>query len=215
MQPLCSGKSIIGHRNFLRRKLYEYYGCYRKYEGCSQRQVNKKKLEDAVIEHVQELIMSPEAQKLIIQAMNEEFAKQQKNTSSVLKAKKKVKAGLETKLENLYKLVEDGICDSRTIERLKNLQVQIAEVEEEINKASSPISILTPEEIRGLFIMLEEKIKNNDDIDKKIMIDTFVDRITITGNEVALTMGLGNIPSGTMDKHFPNLKLETVIFLDK
>lgn len=209
------GKSMVGHRNVLRGKLYEYYGCYRMHEGCPQRQVRKVVLENAVIEHVKNLIMSPEAKKLIIEAMTEEYTKQQQNASSIIKAKNQIKAGLITRLDNLYKLVEGGICDQRTIDRLKDLQEQISACEEEIKRASVPVSVLTPQEIDNLFNLLEQKIACCDEEARKIMVDTFVDHIAITGYQARLSLSFGNLTKDLNDeaKVLPNLKLDALIDL--
>lgn len=207
------GKAMVGHRNVIKGKLHEYYGCFRKHEGCSQRSIRKGNLESKVIEQVQKLIMSPEAKGEIIRAMNEEYQKQLQNANSVMNAKKQIKAGLETKLENLYRLVESGICDNMTINRIKGLQEQINAVNEDIKNASIPLTVLTPDEIDRLFLLLDQKIAEDNTAAKRIMIDTFVEKVTITNYSAELLLSLYHMPLDMIphDKTLPKIEITSIL----
>lgn len=157
--------------------------------------------------------MSPEAKGEIIRALNEEYIKQLQNANSVINAKKQIKAGLEAKLENLYRLVENGLCDNITINRIKSLQEQISSADEDIKNASIPLTVLTPDEIDHLFLLLDQKIAEDNTAAKRIMVDTFVEKVTVTNFSAELVLSLYHMPLDMVseDKNLPKIEITSTL----
>ena len=140
--------------------------------------------------------MTPGHIKIISKDMAAEYAKlsqQSKETKSSLNAAK-IKA--ERKLDNLYKLIEDGVADERDWQRFKSVKRELNSIDEQI-KALGKIAgfpVLTSEQIIATLKQLKSELLRQNNIEaKKMLINLFVEKVIVEGPNIHTYFNIGKV----------------------
>lgn len=196
----CCGSAMSGHRYTPRTKTYVYYSCNRKERiaagRCPQKQISRDRLENWVIGIIKNKILADDSIKKIAADMAENY--KNRNTG-ILKEKNALttaKTMAERKLDNLYKLFENGNGDEYDMQRLENIKKELNNIKSKLKNLDEVNNLpeLSEQNIESTLKYFKNKILEKDDMDaKKILIDLFVEQVTINIEEVFVTFGTKNV----------------------
>ena len=188
------GSAMAGRRYTPRNKTYTYYACLKKErvtaDRCPQKQIRKEIIERWVLQILEKEVLSPQSTNNIVDMMIEHFNKivseSQNNKTALLEEK----ANAEKKLHNFYKIIENGIADSFDLERLQNIKAEIIEINKKLDNLQNVANCPELNKCEIFETLREFKVRafENNDIDaKKILIDLFVQKVTINNSLITVT----------------------------
>lgn len=194
------GSAMGGHTCTPRNKSYSYYTCLKKErvvaDRCTQKQVKKELLENWVMHVIEKEVFSPEVINNIIAMMKESYdhmVTESKNNSTTLLEQK---AMAERKLNNLYKIIEDGSADAFDLERLKNTKAEILEINKKLDNLQSiaECPALNHEEIINTLELFRVRAFVNHEFEaKKILIDLLVQEVTINNSLITISLSANGV----------------------
>jgi hypothetical protein len=184
---------MIGHRTTSRGKEYHYYECAfknRVYDPeCEQKRFARDKLEDWVSATIKEKVFSESARQEMAEFLSKEYNDFVKTIFVNTKSLSSEKAMAERKLNNLYKLVENGDADEFIIDRINKLKKEIKEIKEKIIRLNkmNDIPVLSEKEILDTLNALYDNVYLKADHDsRQILIDLFVHKVILTNKKISL-----------------------------
>lgn len=196
----CCGSAMAGRRYKPRDKVYVYYGCLKKERvpgsRCQQKQINKERLEEVIINRIKTVFLSEEGLKIVAKDLAEEYQKLNENKTKEKNALTTAKTMAERKLDNLYKLFENGNGDEYDMQRLENIKKELNNIKSKLKNLDEVNNLpeLSEQNIESTLKYFKNKILEKDDMDaKKILIDLFVEQVTINIEEVFVTFGTKNV----------------------
>ena len=185
------GSAVGGHTCTPREKSYSYYTCLKKErvvaDRCPQKQIRKELLENWVLHLIQKELFTKEVIDNIMQMMKESYSKMISETKSDTTALTEQKAMAERKLNNLYKVIEAGSADSFDLERLQNTKAEILEINKKLDNLQHIANCpeLDYEEIYNTLEKFRVQAFINNNLEaKKILIDLFVQEVTINNSSI-------------------------------
>lgn len=208
------GRAMNGHRMRTRSGIYTYYCCNKTRlpadVKCQQKLVKKEYIERNVCEGILEIIMSDTYREKTISEMIEYH----KNLNSTVKAQRKtLQASLknaETKLSNLYSLIESGTLDEFDAQRISSVKTEIRELRNSLQSLPDTASIeqLNPAKLNSLFAKMYEKLKEqvregNIEV-MQMIINSFVEKVYVYGEKIEATIKItpGDfLSAGTVEPH--------------
>ncbi len=190
----CCGSAMAGHRYKPREKVYSYYACLKKERvagsRCPQKQIRKELLEKYVLDVIYSQILSDKAITNFAKAMLDAYDQNQRHTFDARKELEQQKANAERKLNNLYELIEDGSADEFDIQHIKKAKEELSAINKKLDSlAEAPSYPEYKVEVESIVEMLKKysEFKNHPKI-KKVLIDTFVEKVTINTYNVTLIL---------------------------
>lgn len=198
---LC-GSNMVGESGSGKGGTYYYYTCTKKKRErtCSKKPVKKDWIEDLVIRHTVETVLTTEVIDLIATnaiRIQEENAKggERKRLESRLKE-------TEKGLNNLMKVIEQGTLSKTVTGRLIELENQKAEILLNIDQERMSKTDLTKEQI----IFWLEQFRSGDTEDpnyRKKLIDVFVNSVFVYDDKITITY---NYKGGTKTLDLPQME---------
>lgn len=203
---ICSNGS---KRSNGKGKLNYYYQCVGKVKeknGCKLPALNKDWVEPRVLKAVMDVVMNDEQVKQIAQVAYEEIL-MMRDTPVVTTAQlKKELAQIDKKQERLADLYMDGDMSKEMLdEKNGELARRRYQIEDELEKRKNIFDAedITPEDIEKFIIQYVEDVQNeydqSDDEFKRIMINTFVERIDVSREKVTVHI---HTPFSRMDRGY-------------
>lgn len=196
----CCGSAMSGHRYTPRTKTYVYYSCNRKERiaagRCPQKQISRDRLENWVIGIIKNKILADDSIKKIAADMAENYKNRNTDILKEKNALTTAKTMAERKLDNLYKLFENGNGDEYDMQRLENIKKELNNIKSKLKNLDEVNNLpeLSEQNIESTLKYFKNKILEKDDMDaKKILIDLFVEQVTINIEEVFVTFGTKNV----------------------
>lgn len=204
---LC-GSSLVGHRHAHDGKTWRYYACSskeRKLTQCKFENINTDDLEQAVLTKIVNKVFSDSNDMFIKSNIAEEDKQNKSISNKELLAMERKEAGLETKLNNLYALFEDGEVDEFDKARLQKVKDQIKILNGEIKKAKATKK--SPSQKFKEIKLVLEKYKQmllacNNQIELRKFLLAFVHRIIVTN--VTIKIELTFTTTVVCDSSFPS-----------
>ncbi len=191
-----TGRSSFSGRN---KALHVTYGCSTRYKtkGCKKKDVNKERLEESILEHLEKEVFTDKfidsfAQK-VLQAY--EFRKN-KTLANVDVLKKQLK-DIDSQIDNIVNVVAStGMMSKSFQDKLSKLENDkehlVGEIEIAKNKDNFGYSI---EEITN-FLQLGKNLSSKPFEEQKIIVETFIEKIIVTEvegiNQSDVIMGNGD-----------------------
>ena len=168
-----TGVSGTGRRG---GKFYYYYcPSSRAKKGCVKQHVSKDWLEDKVVEETLRHILQPETMKYISERLYEmQLAEQSKNDELAF-YKRKI-AENKKAIANTLKAIETGVSTTTLPERLRELEIEKVQLEEEEKRAHARNIMLKPKEIEYLLRQYAHPWDDEEAYRREI-IDSFVSEV--------------------------------------
>jgi len=192
---LLSGKLFCGHckkkmtgvsgTGKLGGKFYYYYcpsGRYKK--GCDKKQVQRDWLENLVVVETVKHILQSES----IQYLSDELYKMQvadKSQDEELAFYKRKIADNKKAIANTLKAIETGVTTTTLPERLRELEIERVQLEEEYKRAQAHFITLTPEQIEFMLLQYAEPWEDEYAYKKKV-IDSFVAEVYLYNDRLLI-----------------------------
>ena len=177
---------------------YRYYtcaGCAQKGKSfCTGRSISMAALDGMVIEHLTDRLFTPERLRIILEAYVERSSTAQADRQRKLATAKQRQTEISGKMGRLLQLVANGTMDNDDpdlTEQLQALKAQRGHVGQEIDllqQASSVVgSAITADKLTRLADLMRQAMASSDPNFRKAYLRLFVDTVTVTDAEVAIT----------------------------
>ena len=150
-----------------------YYKCLgrKRNNGCKKSMIRKETLEDFVLDNILSILQNKKYMSSIIETLLKVQA--QENLNSLLSSLTKERKQTETTLNNVMRAVEQGIINNTTNKRMKELELQIEELDRQILIQKSKNSFkISKEEIQEFYIQALE-------LEPKLLIDYLIKEIRL------------------------------------
>lgn len=201
-------KRSNGHKN-KHGKLNYYYQCIGKVKqknGCKNPALNKDWVEPRVLQSVMSVVMNEEQLNQIAQVAFEEIiAMRDAPVVSTAQLKKEL-SQIDKKQERLRDLYIDGNMSKEMLdEKNGELARRRYQIEDELEKRKNIFDAedITPEDIKEFIVQYVEDVQNDydqsDDEFKRIMINTFVERVDVSKEKVTVHI---HTPFSRMDRGY-------------
>lgn len=191
------GNHYCGHLQAYTKKgkRYEYrrYRCTGSTKKlCDMPVIDKDLLEEAVFECIKRDMLNVEMMKGLTDEINAQLKKRIKSSSSA-KAKKAIES-LNVKKNRLLDLYVDGEIDKTTyLSRVSELDLGIAQASNELRLDSGIMPAkISPEYLVSAFKYFFEKVKLHSIKDQMMILNYFVERITIYRDKLVITYKIKN-----------------------
>lgn len=189
------GSAMGGHTCTPRDKSYSYYSCLDKEriptKKCLQKQIRKEDAEEAVITKIKNEILTSETFSVIADKMRQKFANTKNSIDKKIADKQNQLTKAQKTRANLYKLVEKGIDDDFTFNKIRAAKetIDILQAEIQTLKKSKKSKILSDTEIQKAFQLFNKKINDMSDVEaKKLLIDLFLDKVIVTDQKLDIQL---------------------------
>lgn len=196
----CCDCNYVGHSSSQTRKgekvKHYYYRCNGKkqtgkHEGrCTNKDVNAEKIETWVLEKIAEHILSDKAIETILDSVTKKVKDKSKNSDKNIKKLEKEANEINEKIDRFLDLYGDGkISKSRLNEKTENLEKVLATVRLELEQLKNLNSTdVDLNAVRAFLLKHRANMQDANEETKKALIDAFVHKIVIGGDNVTLTL---------------------------
>lgn len=141
--------------------------------------IRKEILEDFVLGNILKILQNKKYMSSIIENLLK--VQQQENLNSLLSSLSKEKKQAETTLNNVMKAVEQGIINNTTNKRMKELEMQIEELDRQILIQKSKNSFkIAKEDIEEYYLQAFE-------LEPKLLIDYLIKEIRLYDDKIEIT----------------------------
>ena len=183
---------------------YNYYKCAnrKRLHSCQKKTEHKEWIERAVVEETVKRVLTRENAELIATRAAELLEKEAADTSELDRLEKALRETVKA-LDNLTKLMEQGIYSDTTMERLRELEAYKKDLRELIGQEQIKKPILSKERI--LFWLLSFRDGDVESIEyRQRIIDTLVNAVFVYdtddgGRKLILTFNLAGENTATVD----------------
>lgn len=203
---ICSNGS---KRSNGKGKLNYYYQCVGKVKeknGCKLPALNKDWVEPRVLKTIMDVVMNEEQVNQIAQIAYEEILAMRDTPVVTTAQLKKELTQIDKKQERLADLYMDGDMSKEMLdEKNGELARRRYQIEDELEKRKNVFEAedITPKDIKEFIVQYVEDIQNeydqSDDEFKRIMINTFVERIDVSREKVTVHI---HTPFSRMDRGY-------------
>ena len=170
--------------------IYVSYKCTRhnqRDEKCRNPEINREKVENAVIQKLSRMIFDPEVIPTLVLEYNDYIARRSGSAKNTLDSLKKELASVETKIAKAVDLmIETGSAA---------IKAKLAELESEKEKLGFEISRLevelgreqyTEETVRELFVAAEKQLRNGTLANRRAVIEQYVDKVVVYPEKIEI-----------------------------
>ena len=188
------GHSFSGNSCTTRQYHYEYYQCCdqtnRGSHTCKNPRIKKAWLERHVVDAITGLLTYDHMNAIVDKAL----ARYRKIMSAVpdeTDQLRRQKAGAEKRLENLYRMVENGAADEFDLERMRDVKNQIRALNEKIAAAGNlqPVQITRDQIVKYWYrLMAELKMQNRPEIIRPVL-QKIINKISVFPDHVHVSIG--------------------------
>ena len=171
--------------------VHQYYRCGKKYmqgiSNCQNKNVRLDALENIVIQKIEEIIFAPESLDALITKVSSAYEKLANNTKVERDALNKKYTSTTTRMDNLYRLIEEGTADDFDKKRLQSVKKEMTDITEQLAKLDNrPAPFLTREQIIESIASYKNAIKNKSAENLRALIQNFVNKVTVSKNDITI-----------------------------
>ena len=154
------GSAMVGHRI---RQRYCYYGCTCKEQTpnskCPQKMIRAEVLEHWVLQILERVVFTVGGMRRIADAIVDAYEAEQKEQAGSQATLLQRKAVVEKKLNNLYKIFEEGNADEFDRQPLNQIKAELREINKSICETSvKPAKLLSKQKIAAILAAMKDEI---------------------------------------------------------
>jgi hypothetical protein len=170
--------------------MYVSYKCTRhnqRDEKCRNPEINREKVEGAVIKKLSSVIFNPNVIPALVREYNDYIAQKSGSAKSTLESLKKELASVDNKISKTVDLmIETGSAAMKAklaeLEASKEkLTFEISRLEVELGKEQ-----YTEEKVRGLFVAAEKQLRNGTLANRRAVIEQYVDKVVVYPEKIEI-----------------------------
>lgn len=171
-----------------KNSVYSSYRCGKKQNnkgGCSNGEIEKNRLENFVLEQLQQLLCTDESIQIITELVNQynTEVKQVKNVD-LIRYEKELKS-VTKQIENLTNAIALGAAEEAIIAKINVLMDTKKELEERIATCSlKELPPIKSETVKNALLELKRYIKENNTVEVKNFLKSFVEKVVINEDSV-------------------------------
>lgn len=197
--------------------IYSSYRCGRKQNhkiGCGNSELEKNKLENFVIEQLQNYLFSNEAIDEIAHQVNEynKIAAKTNNDDLIL-FQKQLKQ-IDKQIANITKAIARGVDEDIMIDKINELNQSKKDLQKRIDEAVlEELPTVSKDDIRQALSAFSTYLKENNTIECKRFIDNYIDKIVVHKDkvEIVLKVASSNFNTSESDNDSGALHITIVI----
>ena len=178
----CGG-SLVGGAHRYRGKEYSYYICanQKRLKNCNKKNMDKRLLEEAVVNEINHAIFSEENIDAICQRIHDSYQAAPHSSQEKIAQLKQELSLLTQKINNLYRAIEDGLDYDETMKRIRERVKEKEAIEIkmiELDCIKQP-EHKTVEQLKQAFRAFAS-VKNLPQKQQKAVLNRFIDKIIVT-----------------------------------
>ena len=201
-QYLLSGLLYCGKCNYAyqgcaaKSSRFHYYACHnvlaKGKTSCSAKLVNKERIETAIVNRLKSQVLTEENLTKLLTLTNLELAQSRTAEQNQIDIIDKEIAKNERKLDNLYRVLEDGKFDADDLApRIKEIRKSVDELREQKQilsmKTHRQIEPMTKAQLRKYVDDLSQLLSEGTIFEQKGFVRSFINRITVNDNKVTVS----------------------------
>lgn len=197
--------------------IYSSYRCGRKQNhkiGCGNSEIEKNKLENFVIEQLQNYLFSNEAIDEIAHQVNEyNKAVAKTNNNDLILFQKQLKQ-IDKQIANITKAIAKGVDEDIMIDKINELNQSKKDLQKRIDEAVlEELPTVSKDDIRQALSAFSTYLKENNTIECKRFIDNYIDKIVVhkTRVEIVLKVASSNFNTSESDNDSGALHITIVV----
>ncbi len=172
--------------------IYSSYRCGKKQNhkiGCGNKEIEKNKLENFVIEQLQNYLFSDEAINEIahqVNVYNKTVAKT--NNEDLILFQKQMKQ-IDKQIANITKAIARGVDEDIMIDKINELNQSKKDLQKRIDEAVlEELPTVSKKDIKEALSVFSTYIKENNTIECKHFIDNYIDKIIVHRDKIKLVL---------------------------
>lgn len=185
--------------------IYSSYRCGKKQNhkgGCSNKEIEKNRLENFVLEQLQKYLFTDEAIshiKDLVNKYNKDIASLK--SDDVVRYKQEL-TSVNKQLKNLTNAIALGVYEETFVEKINALQATKKELKIRLAESSNkkPLEV-SDEQIRRALSNFKEYVKENNTVEIKAFLNTYIDKIIVNPDDVEVIFKIAS----NDDEHNENL----------
>ncbi len=197
--------------------IYSSYRCGKKQNhkiGCGNKEIEKNKLENFVIEQLQNYLFSNEAIDEIAHQVNEynKIAAKTNNDDLIL-FQKQLKQ-IDKQIANITKAIARGVDEDIMIDKINELNQSKKDLQKRIDEAVlEKLPTVSKDDIRQALSAFSTYLKENNTIECKRFIDNYIDKIVVHKDkvEIVLKVASSNFNTSESDNDSGALHITIVV----
>lgn len=182
------GSKMTGNVQYSKNHRYYQYRCS---EKCGNRPIRAEPLENSIFQILRQCLFSEPNQQAVLDTLNAN-AKAQKQDNDTLYQQLKAKAsGLETAQNNLLKAIESGKATTAIMNRLERISNEKIQLDAKTENLHRTVRTFTNNDLSELQKSLAGYLQTSDTINNKKLLNSTINRIDVSNNEVQVTLAEG------------------------
>lgn len=176
--------------------IYSSYRCGKKQNhklGCGNKEIEKNRLENFVIEQLQNYLFSDEAINEIANQVNEyNKTVSQTNNKDIILFKKQLKE-INKKLENITKAIAKGVDEDIMVDQINELNQSKKDLQKRIDEAVlKELPAVSKSDIKNALSAFSTYLKTNNEIECKRFIDNYIDKIVVYKDKIEIVLKIAS-----------------------
>ena len=184
----CGGAMVGNRRHSGRNKtLYITYECStrKRTKECNMKDIKKDFAENAVIEHLEKNVFSPEAIEKLTAKISEYAASQSKEINRDIKTFTDQLAGVQTEINNIVNAIAAGMFHPSMKEKMDELEAKKTSLTIKLEEAKLQAQTHAPTKDMILrYLQKDADIKNKSPEEQKCIIQTYIKKVTVYENKI-------------------------------
>lgn len=197
--------------------IYSSYRCGKKQNhkiGCGNKEIEKNKLENFVIEQLQNYLFSNEAIDEIAHQVNEYNKIAAKTNNNDLILFQKQMKQIDKQIANITKAIARGVDEDIMIDKINELNQSKKDLQKRIDEAVlEELPTVSKSDIKQALSAFSTYLKENNTIECKRFIDNYIDKIVVHKDkvEIVLKVASSNFNTSESDNDSGALHITIVI----
>lgn len=199
--------------------IYSSYRCGKKQNhkiGCGNSEIEKNKLENFVIEQLQNYLFSDEAINEIANQVNEYNKTVAKTNNQDLILFQKQMKQIDKQIANIKKAIAKGVDEDIMIDQINGLNQSKKDLQKRIDEAVlEELPTVSKKDIKEALSMFSTYIKENNTIECKRFIDNYIDKIVVHRDKVELVLKVASSNFNTSESDNDSGALHITIVISR
>lgn len=199
--------------------IYSSYRCGKKRNhkiGCGNKEIEKNKLENFVIEQLQNYLFSDEAINEIahqVNVYNRTVAKT--NNEDLILFQKQMKQ-IDKQIANITKAIARGVDEDIMIDQINGLHQSKKDLQKRIDEAVlEELPTVSKKDIKEALSVFSTYIKENNTIECKHFIDNYIDKIVVHKDKIELVLKIASSNFNTSESDNDSGALHITIVISR
>lgn len=199
--------------------VYSSYRCGKKQNhkiGCGNKEIEKNKLENFVIEQLQNYLFSDEAINEIANQVNEYNKTVAKaNNQDLILFQKQMKQ-IDKQIANITKAIARGVDEDIMIDKINGLNQSKKDLQKRIDEAVlEELPAVSKKDIKEALTVFSTYIKENNTLECKRFIDNYIDKIVVHKDKVELVLKVASSNFNTSESDNDSGALHITIVISR